>query len=241
MSDAQQQDHPTNDKASAPRGASTSKPHPFWDFWGPVFFTLGLYFGIRHYVAEARYIPSESMIPGLQVQDRLLVEKVSLRSRSPRRGEIVVFNTPSSFNSKLIKQLERRRLRDGEIAIPCLLVNLPFMNWIGLNNPSCDAYIKRVVAVGGDQFSINLRGEVSVNGKNIEEPYVTNYCPIAMQGRGSCKAFIATVPRDHVLVLGDNRSSSSDGRIWGFLPEKEILGRALWRFWPFDRFGSLIP
>ncbi|MEC9029431.1 MAG: signal peptidase I [Cyanobacteriota bacterium] len=234
MSDAQQQDHPTNDKASAPQGASTSKPHPFWDFWGPVFFTLGLYFGIRHYVAEARYIPSESMIPGLQVQDRLLVEKVSLRSRSPRRGEIVVFNTPYSFNSAL-------NLKSGQSALPCFVVNLPFMNWIGLTNPSCDAWIKRVVAVGGDQVSINPRGEVSVNGQRLKEPYVTQYCPVNNRGMGPCNSLIATVPSDHVLVLGDNRSNSTDGRIWGFLPEKEILGRALWRFWPFDRFGSLSP
>ncbi|HJN32856.1 MAG TPA: signal peptidase I [Prochlorococcus sp.] len=234
MSDAQQQDHPTNDKASAPQGASTSKPHPFWDFWGPVFFTLGLYFGIRHYVAEARYIPSESMIPGLQVQDRLLVEKVSLRSRSPRRGEIVVFNTPYSFNSAL-------NLKSGQMSLPCFVVNLPFMNWMGLTNPSCDAWIKRVVAVGGDQVSINPRGEVSVNGQRLKEPYVTQYCPVNERGMGPCNSLIATVPSDHVLVLGDNRSNSTDGRIWGFLPEKEIIGRALWRFLPFDRFGSLIP
>ena len=174
------------------------------------------------------------MIPGLQVQDRLLVEKVSLRSRSPRRGEIVVFNTPYSFNSAL-------NLKTSQSSLPCFVVNLPFMNWIGLTNPSCDAWIKRVVAVGGDQVSINPRGEVSVNGQRLKEPYVTQYCPVNNRGMGPCNSLIATVPTDHVLVLGDNRSNSTDGRIWGFLPEKEILGRALWRFWPFDRFGSLIP
>ena len=174
------------------------------------------------------------MIPGLQVQDRLLVEKVSLRSRSPRRGEIVVFNTPYSFNSAL-------KLKSGQSSLPCFVVNLPFMNWMGLTNPSCDAWIKRVVAVCGDQVSINPRGEVSVNGQRLKEPYVTRYCPVNERGMGPCNSLIATVPSDHVLVLGDNRSNSTDGRIWGFLPEKEILGRALWRFWPFDRFGSLIP
>jgi len=42
-------------------------------------------------------------------------------------------------------------------------------------------------------------------------------------------------------VLGDNRINSTDGRTWGFLPESEILGRAVWRFWPFNRLGSLTP
>ena len=163
------------------------------------------------------------MIPGLQVQARLLVEKGSLRSRSPRRGEIVVVNTPYSFNSAL-------NLKSGQSSLPCFVVNLPFMNWIGLTNPSCDAWIKRVVAVGGDQVSINPRGEVSVNGQRLKEPYVTQYCPVNNRGMGPCNSLIATVPSDHVLVLGDNRINSTDGRIWGFLPEKEILGRALWRF-----------
>ena len=57
-------------------------------------FTLALYLGIRHYVAEARFIPSGSMLPGLQIQDRLLVEKLTYAGRPPRRGEIVVFNSP---------------------------------------------------------------------------------------------------------------------------------------------------
>jgi len=132
-------------------------------------------------------------------------------------------------------------LSNGHISLPCFLVNFPFMNLLGLTNDSCAAWIKRVVAVGGDQVSVNPRGEVRVNGEKIKEPYVTNYCPVDGQGMGPCKSLSATVPRDHVLVLGDNRINSTDGRTWGFLPESEILGRAVWRFWPFNRLGSLTP
>ena len=70
-----------------------TQPHPFWDFWGPVLFMMALYLGIRQFLVEARYIPSGSMLPGLQIQDRLLVEKLTDRSRSPKRGDIVVFNS----------------------------------------------------------------------------------------------------------------------------------------------------
>ena len=62
---------------------------------------MALYFGIRHYLAEARFIPSGSMLPGLQIQDRLLVEKLTYRGRKPRRGEIVVFNSPYAFDPAL--------------------------------------------------------------------------------------------------------------------------------------------
>ena len=55
---------------------------------------FALYLGIRQVLVEARYIPSGSMLPGLQIQDRLLVEKLTYRSRPPKRGEIVVFNSP---------------------------------------------------------------------------------------------------------------------------------------------------
>ena len=86
-----------NNDLNKERGAG----HPLWDFWAPLFFTVGLYFGIRHYLAEARFIPSGSMLPGLQIQDRLLVEKLTYRGRKPRRGEIVVFNSPYAFDPAL--------------------------------------------------------------------------------------------------------------------------------------------
>ncbi len=218
--------------------ASTKKDHPFWDFWGPVLFTLGLVIGIRHYIAEARYIPSRSMFPGLQVQDRLIVEKLALRNRSPRRGEIVVFNSPHSFD-----QVWSASYANPPSFLRCALVNIPVLGWVQeLRHPACSAYIKRVVAVAGDQVSVNPIGEVSINGQMVDEPYVTNYCPVDKQGMGPCPTLNVRVPRGHVLVLGDNRGNSSDGRYWPggpFLPEREIIGRAVWRFWPFNRVGSL--
>ena len=215
---------------------TTRKAHPFWDFWAPVLFTIALYFGLRHYVAEARFIPSGSMLPGLQINDRLLVEKLSYRFRKPRRGEIVVFNSPYAFDPALASQAAPSGLR-------CLTANIPLIGLIpGLSHPACDAYIKRVVGVPGDEVVVNPRGEVTINGDALAEPYVSNFCRVDEQGMSRCRTLNVTVPEGHVLVLGDNRRNSWDGRYWPggpFVPDSEILGRATWRFWPFNRSGSL--
>ena len=232
-----------NDQQPGPVDAQTaqhrkghSRIHPFWDFWGPLLFTFALYFGIRQFVVEARYIPSGSMKPGLQVQDRLLVEKLTSFFKGPKRGEIVVFNSPYAFDPAL-------RASTRPSPLHCVAVNLPLIGWIpGLANPACDAYIKRVIALEGDRVSVNPSGEVILNGNKLNEPYVTNYCRVDEQGMSPCRTLNGTVPKGSVLVLGDNRRNSWDGRFWPsspFLPVEEILGRAVWRFWPMSRMGGL--
>ncbi len=209
----------------------------FFDTWGPISLTVLLYVGIRHFIAEARYIPSGSMLPGLKINDRLIVEKLSLRKRAPFHGEIVVFNSPYSFDKKLIG--------DRKTKLPskfkCSLMTFPMISWIPtFTDRACDAYIKRVIAVSGDRLLINAKGTIVLNGRSIDEPYVQYFCP-RKAGYNLCPPVNTTIPRGHVFVLGDNRANSWDSRFWpdgGFLPEKEIIGTATWRFWPIGRFGK---
>ena len=197
---------------------------------------LALYLGIRQFLVEARYIPSGSMLPGLQIQDRLLVEKLTYRARSPKRGEIVVFNSPYAFDPAL-------KAPQRPSPLVCGLVNLPLLGLIpGLGDPACDAYIKRVVAVAGDRVIVDPSGAVRVNGEGLKEPYVEQFCSLNERGMSPCRTLNENVPEGSVLVLGDNRRNSWDGRFWPgspFLPEKEILGRAVVRFWPPNRIGVL--
>ncbi len=211
----------------------------FWDFWGPIFVTFSLYAGIKHFVAEARYIPSGSMLPSLQINDRLIIEKLTYLKRSPKHGDVVVFNSPHSFDKKLLV------LRNKPIpsAFKCAVISFPLVNiFSGLDDPACNAYIKRVVAIGGDNVVVNLRGQVYVNNKLIKESYVTNFCSLKGIDFNNCRYIKKIVPPNHVFVLGDNRANSWDGRFWpenGFLPEDEIIGRAIWRFWPLSRIGNV--
>ena len=211
----------------------------FWDFWGPFLLTIGLYLGIRNYLAEARYIPSGSMIPSLQIGDRLLIEKITFRRRSPRRGEIVVFNSPDSFDSVLIAN----RSKPLPSSLHCAVTTFPLIHLLpGIRDKACDAYIKRVVAVGGDKVFVTSKAEVFVNGNFVKEPYISGYCPSTTRGFSSCLPIDTLVPDSHVLVLGDNRVNSLDSRAWEggpFLSEKEIIGRAVFRFWPINRIGRL--
>ena len=211
--------------------------YSFFDTWGPISLTVLLYLGVRHFIAEARYIPSGSMLPGLKVNDRLIVEKLSLRKRAPFRGEIVVFNSPYSFDRVLIANRQKKLPSNFQ----CSLITFPLISWIPtLSDRACDAYIKRVIAVGGDRLLVNANGAINLNGKSINEPYVQYFCPNKPEFN-LCRPISTTVPKGYVFVLGDNRANSWDSRFWpegGLLPEKEIIGKATWRFWPISRFGK---
>ena len=225
-----------NPKPNTQPGALASPQESPWAFWRSVAITLAVALGIRQFLVEARYIPSGSMLPGLQIQDRLLVEKLTYRQRAPRRGEIVVFHSPHHFDPVLSAGASPNPLS-------CLVVNLPLVGSLpGVANPACDAYIKLVVALPGELVSVDPRGHVFINGVRLAEPYVQNDCPVDSQGMGPCRTLNAVVPPGHVLTLGDNRANSWDGRFWpggAFLPQKEIIGRAFWRFYPFNQTGSL--
>lgn len=207
-----------------------------WAFWRSVLITLAVALGIRQFLLEARYIPSGSMLPGLQLQDRLLVEKLSFRSREPRRGEVVVFHSPYHFDPILTGPTKPSALR-------CLLVNIPLIGSLpGIQQPACDAYIKRVIGLPGERVVADPRGRVTINGRPLDEPYVKNYCPVDRQGVGPCRAIDVVVPPGHLVVMGDNRANSWDSRFWPagpLLPESELIGRAFWRFFPFTSAGPL--
>ena len=165
--------------------------------------TLGLSllvaFGIRQFIAEPRYIPSESMVPTLEVNDRLMVEKVSYWFHPPNRGDVVVFWPPD-------------RLKE--------------------QNPELkkDAFIKRVIGLPGDKVEVR-EGKVFINNQPLIEDYIA--------AKPNYQWGPEIVPDNSYLVLGDNRNNSYDSHFWGYVPRKNLIGRAAFRFWPLPRIGGI--
>ena len=200
----------------------------------PVIF---LVFFIRSFIAEPFKIPSGSMMPTLLAGDFILVNKFSYGIRvpilnytmievsQPKRGDVFVFHYPPK--------------------------------------PSID-YIKRVVGLPGDVIEYKSK-TLFINGKKMEQTFVDKY-PYIMNEIHHIEAkefkealgevnhsilihdlpgddFKFEVPQGHYLAFGDNRDNSADSRVWGFVPEHNLVGRAffIWcNFAEFKRIGTII-
>ena len=127
-----------------------------------------------------------------------------------------------------------RKPRRGEIA--CFKIN----GMAGLNDPDAEqrtiVWEKRIIGLPGDKLEMRY-GEIWVNGK--PDPVVTalKISPgrLYLSGNGAS----VKVPPDAYFVVGDNTYNSFDSRYWGFVPAKNIIGRAFLIYWPLTRFGPL--
>ncbi|ANS73983.1 S26 family signal peptidase [Paenibacillus yonginensis] len=151
-------------------------------------------------------VDGPSMQPNFHTGERIIVNKVIYHIRKPKQGDVIVFHVPTEG-------------RD---------------------------FIKRVIAVPGD--TVKVDGDtVTVNGKVLDEPYLKDAIAAAHQENRlynddtqdprrhfpNEQFTEGTVPKGHLFVMGDNRSDSEDSRMIGYIPYKDIVGRADLVFWPF--------
>ncbi|WP_112469720.1 signal peptidase I [Streptomyces triticisoli] len=214
----------------SPQGA---KPRSFWKEL-PILIGIALVLAllIKTFLVQAFSIPSDSMQNSLQRGDRVLVDKLTPWFGSqPERGEVVVFHDPDNW------------LAGEPTPRPNALQTV--LSWIGLM-PSAEEkdLIKRVIGVGGDTVECKKTGPLLVNGHALNEPYVyPGNTPCSVDDQGG--QFKVKVPEGFIWVMGDHRQNSRDSRYnqsdknHGMVPVEEVVGRAIVKAWPVNRWGTL--
>lgn len=153
------------------------------------------------------------MVPTLQVDDRIVVEKVSYIFDGPERGDVVVFAGEERFPTVGESGPQRALRRAGQ--------------FLGVVPVDARDLVKRVIGLPGDTVTLD-GGQVLVNGVLLDEPYAQ-----LDEDDGEY-----VVPDGKLFVLGDNRANSGDSRRGlGYIDRENVVGRAVVRIWPLDRIG----
>ncbi len=191
-----------------------------WEFVDAIVVALVLAVHIIQYVIQAYYIPTGSMEETLQVGDHLFVEKITYGPIIPKMMGME--------NPVHIKSLAVRDLKRGDI----IIFTPP------IESEKHKDYIKRCIALPGDEFHIK-DNSVYINGVKQAEPYTlgkpTDYDHFNINKFNNIEG---VVPQGKVVVLGDNRINSSDGRYFGYLDITAIKGRAFILYWNSDQIFS---
>ena len=207
-----------DDEPSAPTAAKTLRELPLLLLAAAV-----IAFLVKTFIAQAFFIPSGSMLPQLQIDDRVVVSKLSYKLHDPHRGDIVVFDNPMPA-----------RMANGP-SNPVSKIYRKIGEGIGLIQPSTEEFIKRVIALPGESVDIK-EGKVYVNGHELVEPYLA---PGTLTLPGGRFEFPQTVPENTLWVMGDNRGNSSDSRVFGPISQDKVVGRTIVKVWPFGDMSFL--
>lgn len=168
---------------------------------------------IKTFLVQAFYIPSGSMESTLNINDRILVNKLAFRFGDPHRGDVVVFDSGRDRDESLLESI-RRNIEES----------------IGVAAPESD-FIKRVVGLPGETLEIR-DNQVFIDGVPLEEPYLKSGTNMPDFGP------VAVEP-DHYFMMGDNRNLSSDSRFNGAVARDRLVGRAFVIVWPPANWGGL--
>ncbi|HEX6156099.1 MAG TPA: signal peptidase I [Burkholderiales bacterium] len=221
---------------------------PWWVEYSISFFPVILIvFLLRSFLVEPFKIPSSSMVPTLLVGDFILVNKYTYGIRlpvanrkivelgSPARGDVMVFRFPEDPSLDYIKRVvavpgDRIEYRNKRLSL----------NGAPVPVKQVDDYLSK------ERMQFSKRFIETLNGANHEILLDDDAPTSMMPGRafpfaGNCNynssGLACTVPPGHYFVMGDNRDNSSDSRVWGFVPDENIVGKAFFIWLNLNELG----
>ncbi len=225
-------------------------PDPWWVEYGGSFFPIiCVVFFLRSFVVEPFKIPSGSMIPTLVVGDFILVNKFTYGIRlpiintkivsmnEPKRGDVMVFRYPVDPSLDYIKRVvglpgDKIEYRNKHL----------YINGVEQGQEALPEFLHKDKLYYSPQFKENLGG---VEHNILVEKDAPAYTPMVAQYpfRENCTyssdGVVCEVPPGHYFMMGDNRDASSDSRVWGFVPEANIVGKAFMIWFNFSDLGRL--
>ncbi|MET0565790.1 MAG: signal peptidase I [Acidimicrobiia bacterium] len=170
---------------------------------------------IKTFLIQPFWIPSESMLPTIEVNDRVMVNKLAYQWGEPQRGDVVVFRDP--------------REEEVEESIPEAVIR-SVLEAVGIRTRGHEDLIKRVIGLPGETIEV-ADNQIVVDGTPLEEPYLPD---VFMPDEPA-----VIVGADEVFVMGDNRDASFDSRRFGPIPLDDLIGRAFVTIWPIAHLGGL--
>ncbi len=208
-------------------------------------------FTIQYLLVKPYKIPSPSMVPTLDVGQRVLANRIEGRFGTPERGDVMVFNPPPGAEA------QQCGIQNGEsfgpapgtkyVALPSIS-ELPddlsgdYMPCpVATEGKQSQAFIKRVIGLPGDRLKI-IKGHAYINGKELVEPYINpdDSCDDSRTTAITCTfSMEIKIPEGMYFMLGDNRNNSDDSRFWGPIPKENMIGEAFATYWPPNRIGGL--
>jgi len=173
---------------------------------------------VKAFVVQAYYIPSRSMVPTLEIGDRVLVNRTAYKFGTPQHGQVAVFVRP-----------------DPDAAPPAGGVAGALQRMMakafGNAPPGTEDLIKRVIGTPGDVVA-GRGGKLYRNGQPVDEPYLKPGTVTSTFGP-------VRIEPGQLWMMGDNREDSADSRTFGPIKESDLVGRAVVLIWPFDSAGGL--
>ena len=188
---------------------------------------------VRHYVGTPTVVESVSMEPTLYAKQRLWVSRWERTTKqTPKRGDIITFEAPTRAT-----KIDRDNI---DLSNPIAEYNKePEGLWEKFKYYVLEigktSYIKRVIALPGEHVQIK-NGYVYINGERLYEDYLSAGIVTDIE-KGIYDDFI--VPENTIFALGDNRTQSTDCRVFGCIPLDKIEGTLSFRFWPLNLFGKV--